>query len=161
MPITCWYCGMAFIALLHASRTEHLRDAANADLEVLHLAVKQLKKMWGTANLFDKGFERLLALRDGGNATAALNGDTAHGTTAPEGGSDHAQSTDDDIVWMDYFPFLTTQTSSVAEKVLDQQSLDLHFWDDLCDPSLLNAPGLFEGLDSFTDPRVFFPLSHE
>jgi hypothetical protein len=161
MPITCWYCGMAFIALLHASRTEHLKDAANADLEILHLAVKQLKKMWGTANLFDKGFERLLALRDSGNMTAAVNGDIVHGTIAPEGRNDHAENNVDDIVWMDYFPFLTAQTSAVAEKVLDQHSLDFNFWDDLCDPAMLNAPELFEGLYSFTDPAAFFGSNHE
>lgn len=158
MPITCWYSGMAFIALLHASRSEHLRDNANADLEILHLAVKELKKMWGTANLFDKGFERLLAQRDASH-TLAGDGPAGNGTHQPvhsdsRGAEDQAMSAE--IDWMEYFPFLTPQTSAVAERVLGEQSLNMGLWDESYDPSAFNI-NCFEGLDEFADPQMFFP----
>lgn len=61
------------------------------------------------------------------------------------------------IDWTDYFPFVTTQTSPVAEKLLAKQNTSMALFppDNFCDPSILHFQDLFEGIDSWTDPKLF------
>jgi hypothetical protein len=148
MAITCWYCGMAFIALLQASVTEDLRSAAEADLDILVLAVKQLKLMWGTANVFDQGFERLRA-----NARSSQTDDFLATLTSND---DATGDLHNGIDWLDYFPFVTAQTSTIADKLLAQQSMQFFHFDNFCDSTLLHFQDVFEGLDSWTDPKNLF-----
>lgn len=156
MPITCWYTGMGFIALLPASRSEHLKDGANADLEILVLAIKQLKTMWGTAGVFEQTFDRLrgtnriLTPEDFPNRH--LSNDQS--TRALHSEEQVLQS---GVDWMDYFPFVTPQTSIVAEKLLAQKNTDFVFWTGL-DESLDAIPNyqdFMEGLDGWVDPASF------
>lgn len=59
MPITCWYSGTAFIALLQACRIREIAAEAEEGLDVLTGMVEQLRGMWGSANVVREGFERL------------------------------------------------------------------------------------------------------
>lgn len=157
MGITCWYCGMAFIALLQASQTEHLKLGAEADLDILALAVKQLKSMWATANVFEQGFERLRGKSRPPSTTAAgpgledLTGDQVDDSQL----STKEVDMHDGIDWMDYFPFVTAQTSIVANQILAQQNANLFSFDNFGDTSLSHFQDLFEGLDSWADPKLF------
>lgn len=157
MGITCWYCGMGFIALLQASQTENLRLGADADLDILSLAIKQLKSMWATANVFEQGFDRL---RGKARSTSTTAGSTELAEMADNSADDAHSSTKeigmhDGIDWMDYFPFVTAQTSVVASHILAQQSANIFSFDNFGDTSMLHFQDLFEGLDSWTDPKIF------
>lgn len=151
MPITCWYCGMAFIALLQARVTQDLQQPADADLDILALAVKQLKTMWGTANVFDQGFERLRATAKSSQTDDFLARLTEHDVTGP-----HLQSDETGIDWLDYFPFVTAQTSPIADKLLAEQSMQFFPFDNFCDSSLLHFQDVFDGFDNWTDPTNLF-----
>lgn len=146
---------MGFIALLQASQTEHLKLGADADLDILALAVKQLKSMWATANVFEQGFERLR--RKDRPTLATVEGPNLTDPTADRGNDSHLKEVDMHygIDWMDYFPFVTTQTSVVANQILAQQSANLFSFDNFGDTSLSHFQDLFEGLDSWTDPKLF------
>ncbi|KAJ9646727.1 hypothetical protein H2204_000419 [Knufia peltigerae] len=151
MPITCWYCGMAFIALLQARVTQDLQQPADSDLDMLALAVKQLKTMWGTANVFDQGFERLRA-----TANSSRHDDFLARLTEQDSAGSQLQSDDNGIDWLDYFPFATAQTSPIAEKLLAEQSMQYFPFDNFCDTSLMHFQDVFEGFDSWTDPQNLF-----
>lgn len=154
MPITCWYTGMAFIALLQASRTEHLKSGANADLEILILAIKQLKNMWATATVFEQQFDRLRAnsgpLTPQDFPNSHLGNDRS--TRALNSEEEVLQS---GIDWLDYFPFVTSQTSSVAEKLLAQQNLDPVSFDNLSETYMFHYQAFIEGFDNWADCTVF------
>ena len=155
MAITCWYCGMAFFALLQASTTENLRQDAEADLDILKLAVKQLKLMWGTAKVIEKGFERLRATARSsqtGNFLSTMTGsETLEGNLGPDSSDPH-----DGIEWMDYFPFVTAETSSIANTLLTKQNTQSFPFDNFFDPSLLHFQDIFEGLDLWNDTNNIF-----
>lgn len=157
MPITCWYVGMGFIALLQASKGENLEDGASADLEILILTMKELKNMWATAALFEQAFERLRS-----------NDKTLNSEDFPNRHLGNEQSTralnseeevlHNGIVWTDYFPFVTSQTSVVAEKLLAQQNMEFVVWHGLGDmafDSIPNYQDFMEGLDGWIDPNTF------
>jgi hypothetical protein len=142
---------------LQAARTEHLKQGAEADLDILTLAVKQLKNMWATANVFEQGFERLRGTIRAPTTTEhsfdfnRSNGDPLNQMPSQVGEEGIYNGVD----WIDYFPFVTTQTSMVADKILAQQSTDLFAFNDFADASGLHLQDLFEGLDSWTDPKLF------
>ncbi|KAK4940779.1 hypothetical protein LTR10_019172 [Elasticomyces elasticus] len=154
MAISCWYSGMAFIALLQASVNEELKPGADADLDILTLAIKQLKTMWGTANVFDQGFERLRA-----NAKSSQSDDFLASLTSNDASGQNLNSVDTDmhngVDWLDYFPFVSAQTSPVADKLLAQQSMQVFPFDSFFDTSLLNFQDVFEGFDSWNDKNLF------
>jgi hypothetical protein len=157
MPITCWYTGMAFIALLQASKSDHLKEGANADIEILILAIKQLKIMWGTAALFDHGFERLQASGKSASAGGVSNGKSGvnvstHVATSEEGGLPNG---DGGTNWMDHFPFVTSQTSLVAEKLLAQQNTDAFPWDTLLEGSMFHYQDFIDEFDNWGGPTAF------
>jgi hypothetical protein len=144
---------MAFIALLQASKTEHLRDGANADLEIITLAVKQMKKRWATAEVFDKGFERLLA-----NDKSGDDFPNRHLTTdrPPRALNSEEGVLSSGIDWLDYFPFATSQTSLVAEKLLVQEDVDFVPWDIMADSTMLQFRNFFEGLGTWGEGNTLF-----
>ncbi|KAF9888522.1 hypothetical protein FE257_008629 [Aspergillus nanangensis] len=157
MPITCWYVGMGFIALLQASRNECLNDGASADLEILILAMRELKKMWGTAALFEQTFERLRS-----NDRALTSEDFPNRHLGNEQSTRALNSEEEalhsGIDWIEYFPFVTSQTSVVAEKLLAQQNQDFIFWDGFEEMAFNRIPSyqdFMEGLDSWADPNSF------
>jgi hypothetical protein len=134
---------MAFSALLQASKTEHLRDGAIADLEIVTLAVKQMKKMWGTAELFDKGFDRLRA-----NEKSVDDFPNRHlgNERSPRALNSEEGVISNGIDWLDYFPFATERTSLVAEKLLAQNTIDFFSSDMLADSTMLQFEDFFAEL---------------
>lgn len=148
---------MGFIALLQASQTEHLKFGADADLDIITLAVKQLKSMWATANVFEQGFERL---RGKNRSISTASEDPSLADLNVDRVTDSHLSTKevdmhDGIDWMDYFPFVTAETSVVASQILAQQDANLFSFDNFGDTSLSHFQDLFEGLDRWTDPKLF------
>jgi hypothetical protein len=160
MPITCWYVGMGFIALLQASRREHLKEGASADLEILFLAIKQLKDMWATAAVFEQTFERL---RANNNRSLNLNREEFPNRHLGNDRSARALHSEEEVLqsgveWMDYFPFVTAQTSLVAEKLLAQQNVDVVFGnglDEIGFDGIPNYQDFMEGLDSWINSASF------
>jgi hypothetical protein len=176
MAITGWYTSLAFIALLQACRVDGLAAAANEDLDILTLAVDQLRVMWPTANIFHRGFQRLRSdARGSGSGSAAgaeallslASGeqaphlDTGTGTAAAAsarglgGGNNetaHGNSIDG-IDWIDYFPFATAQTSGIAERLLVPQTDELRFSDAL-PGTMMQFEDLF-GNHNFSDLNLF------
>lgn len=131
MAITCWHSGTAFVALLQACRIAPLRKSANEDLDILSIAVKELQKMWASANVVAQGFERLRKpttettseLRSHHTQTSAM---LAHpGTTEPDVTftSDFPDTDDDDFDWMRFFPFVSKATGGIAEQLVSGREL--------------------------------------
>ncbi|KAL4804107.1 fungal-specific transcription factor domain-containing protein [Aspergillus unguis] len=156
MAITGWYTSMAFIALLQAVRVDGLTGPGNEDLDVLVLAVDQLRKMWPTANIFHEGFQRLRpalgspdhgiepvssfngpvpSLNDGAGAEALLSLSNSE-PMPPPGPARPPVPRDENAIggidWMEYFPFASPQTSGVAERLLvPHTNMDELFFDNL------------------------------
>ncbi|KAJ5714745.1 uncharacterized protein N7483_011926 [Penicillium malachiteum] len=151
MPISGWYCGTAFIALLQARRIESLAQIVNEDLDILTLAVNQLGKMWPTAAVFYSGFERLRS------HAVALGGDGQR-PPGPElgmgDGTGYMEMTDG-IDWTAYFPFATSQTSGIANRLLVPDTEELFFDDDIFADAMLQFQDLFEPCDTFQDMNLF------
>ena len=155
MAITCWYCGTAFIALLQASRSEDLRRGAEEDLDILTLAIKQLKTMWGTANVFDQGFQRLRASSKSSNDTEEDATNVVQNAQYLAHVHESGLPDNDVIDWLEYFPFVTVQTSGVAERLLAQSTNDLFRLEDYPGCLMFQNQDLFEGFESFTDSNLF------
>lgn len=142
MAITCWYSGTAFIALLQACHVDHLSKDANKDLDILVQTVKQLQTMWASANVLVNGFDRL---RNQSNSTTTLvtsgfksrmstndhylsSNNTLGGSNTPRILSAEVDRLgmgmpdEDDFDWMEFFPFVTSSTSGIAEKLLSEQA---------------------------------------
>jgi hypothetical protein len=151
MAITGWYCGTAFIALLQALRIDGLAKGANEDLDILTLAVEQLGQMWPTAAVFHSGFKRL-------RPSALAHDVDSQRPPGPElgmgDGTGYMEMTDG-IDWTVYFPFATSVTSEVAEKLLAPQNEELFFDDDIFADTLLQFQDLFEPCDTLTEMNMF------
>ncbi|OQU93810.1 Fungal specific transcription factor domain-containing protein [Cladophialophora immunda] len=104
-----WYISIAILALLHARRIERLKAAANAQIDVLFLALREMSHLWHSSRMFLLGFEKLLA---------GLNPDTP---TSPQvAGSQPAQALElneldiaDGIDYHDFFPGATPDTTQL------------------------------------------------
>ncbi|KAL5335078.1 fungal-specific transcription factor domain-containing protein [Aspergillus crustosus] len=174
--ITGWYCGMAFVALLQACRVDGLAKAANDDLDILSMAVDQLRQMWPTANIFHVGFQRLrpgaraegaealLSLSSGGilpgaeptaepvaGAGAGVGPGADETIEGPNGPADPDPMAG--INWMDYFPFATAQTSGVAERLLVPHTDEI-FFEDVFPDTMVQFQDLF-GDYNFEDVNLF------
>jgi hypothetical protein len=151
MAITGWYCGTAFIALLQALRIESLAKSANEDLDILTLAVDQLRQMWPTAAVFYSGFERLRPNAVGPDADSQR----APGPELGMGdGSGYMEMTDG-IDWTVYFPFATSQTSGVASRLLVPHMEELFFDDDVFADAMVQFQYLFEPCDTLSEMNLF------
>ncbi|CAI7668204.1 unnamed protein product [Penicillium palitans] len=158
-PITCWYVGMGFMALLQASRSESLKDSASADLEILVLSIKELKKMWATAALFEQKFDRLRSNEKSLNSEDFPNRHLGNEQSTRALNSEE-EALHSGIDWVDYFPFVSSQTSVVAEKLLVQQKQNMGFifWDgldDMVSDTMPNYQDFMQGLESWADPNAF------
>jgi hypothetical protein len=127
MPITCWYSGTAFIALLQACRIENLSKDANEGLNILTNAVEQLQRMWGSANIIRQGFERLRQPVANGSTKPTVSGlealpapNASHIHDFPITGRPHdgPDLTQQDFDWTALFPFVTSSTNRIAESLL-------------------------------------------
>lgn len=168
MAITCWYSGTAFIALLQACRIENLRKDANDGLDVLTNAVAQLQRMWGSANVIRRGFDRLRESNgNGGGGDASRN---AHVQPPHMNGTDHSEPTEPDrsaqdgitdvspdFDWTQLFPFVSRDTSSIAAALLPSDELGvptrLPSPEDMIlqDIFTMDYQGLLEPITDFTD----------
>ncbi|KAJ5811447.1 hypothetical protein N7474_007748 [Penicillium riverlandense] len=152
MAISGWYCGTAFISLLQALRIESLAKSANEDLDILTLAVDQLRKMWPTAAVFYSGFGRLR------HNAAAPEFDSQRPPTGQElgiGDRTMYMEMTDGIDWTAYFPFATSQTSEVASRLLVPQMEGLFFDDDAFVDTMLQFQDLFEPCDTLSETNFF------
>ncbi|KAH8695730.1 fungal-specific transcription factor domain-containing protein [Phaeosphaeriaceae sp. PMI808] len=133
MAITCWHVGTAFIALLQACRIQHLSKAANEDLDILAIAVRELQKMWASANVVAQGFERLRkpeplpvtnlddsTLHNNGSASSALHPADQSLSTLPNI-ADH--NANDNFDWIRFFPFVSKSTGGIAESLISGREL--------------------------------------
>ncbi|PSR80541.1 fungal-specific transcription factor domain-domain-containing protein [Coniella lustricola] len=133
MAITCWHTGTAFIPLLQASHIPHLAKDANECLDVLERTAEQLQTMWASANVIRGGFRRLRNTAAETLARSNLLGkDTnSHAELEPSLGnrpysvpdtfldtSNRAIDSEESFDWMSLFPFVTRQTSSIADSIL-------------------------------------------
>jgi hypothetical protein len=162
MAITGWYSGMAFVALLPASRIDGLATAANEDLDILALAVDQLRSMWPTANIFHHGFQRLRPSAAGASALLSLSNSDPSGHAGPgtgpvteivAGAESGVQSAMDGVDWMEYFPFATAQKSGVAERLLAPH-MDEMFFEDVFPDTMVQFQDLFENYN-VSDMNMF------
>ncbi|KAJ5568082.1 hypothetical protein N7450_010568 [Penicillium hetheringtonii] len=151
MAITGWYCGTAFIALLQALRIDGLAKSANEDLDILTLAVDQLRIMWPTAAVFHSGFGRIRP-----NATTTESDPLR--TPGPElgmgDGTGYMEMTDG-IDWTTYFPFATPDTSGVASRLLVPHTEELFFDDDIFADAMLQFQDLFDPCHTSTETNLF------
>ncbi|KAH8689053.1 fungal-specific transcription factor domain-containing protein [Talaromyces proteolyticus] len=117
--ITCWYCGVAALGLLHVRRIDHLTASVDEDLDILKAALGELKIMWPSANMYLKGLERLWSssMANGGlwEESLAPIADS-HRNVPPEVNAEQTQG----IQWINYFPFVKPETSGVVRAVLSQ-----------------------------------------
>ncbi|KAI9148729.1 Cutinase transcription factor 1 beta [Paramyrothecium foliicola] len=108
MPITCWYTGTAFIALLQASRISQISTEAEESLDILELAISHLQKMWASADVIQQGFERLRKI-----PRSMVNfAQTGSGRFADE------SILSDEFDWTRFFPFVSRSTSKIADFLL-------------------------------------------
>lgn len=119
MAITCWYTGISFLALLSARTHAGLSQAVDEDLDLLELAIKQLKNMWPTADIFEKGFERL---RSSVNPQSVMSEPTQILDANPQAAGN--------VDWLELFPFATISTSKIALQILaDRQQVRPEYLD--------------------------------
>ncbi|KAI9046038.1 transcription factor domain-containing protein [Aspergillus affinis] len=142
MGISCWYCGMAMLALLHAQRIPHLAKCAEEDIRVVLLALQQLRIMWPTADIFLQGFERLRS------------------TAAESPSADEAFDLEDislihGIEWTKYFPFVTTRTSGLAQILLNNRQMELPLDQAGLELSTFEVNDLFRHFDGLLDMTSF------
>lgn len=157
MPITSWYCGVTYITLLAASKDAALKEAVQADMEIIVLMCDQLRKMWASANVIYLGFERLRAMAENDSRGQSLSSGRA--SVAPQNDEHTTQRTDEalsgssDFDWIDYFPFATNETSRTVELLLERRQKDAYSIDNITwDHSLMDVRGDWsDGLLGYTD----------
>lgn len=135
MAITCWYTGTAFIPLLQASHFPHLSKDANECLDILERTVEQLNTMWASANVIRGGFQRLRNTSEETServaqlgkqptetqrapATSARFSQVSDALLTTGGGSGTLPVQEDEFDWTTLFPFVTRETSSIADSIL-------------------------------------------
>ncbi|KIX99002.1 uncharacterized protein Z520_05463 [Fonsecaea multimorphosa CBS 102226] len=106
-----WYISIAILALLHARRIESLKAAANAQIDILFLALREMSHLWHSSRMFLLGFEKLLS---------GLNPDTSSASPQVAGGGNPPQALDlneldiaDGIDYHDFFPSATPETTQL------------------------------------------------
>lgn len=130
MAITCWYCGTAFIALLQGSRIPQFAQDSEEGIAVLTSMVEQLQKMWPSANVIRKGFDRMRSQSSASQPArpqpalpldssrlavgSVIQDDPAGPPRATEAG--HRQN---DTSGLSLLPFVTPSTSRIAECLLN------------------------------------------
>jgi Fungal specific transcription factor domain/Fungal Zn(2)-Cys(6) binuclear cluster domain len=112
MPVSGWICGIATLALLRASRLEQLTQHAEEDIKILVIALKELRVSYPVADMFLQGFERLR------NESASVVDDDDFYTNS----SDPTARISNGVDWLQYFPYMTTQTSGLAGVLLAEHN---------------------------------------
>lgn len=121
--ISGWAISVAILALLHARKVPKLKMAADNDIHILRIALKEMGKTWVSARMFERGFERISKVDDSDlNASTPLRQDTATRPRSRQQSptmelSDHPTS--EVANWQEFFPYLTPATSSLASIILE------------------------------------------
>lgn len=114
-----WSVTIAILALLHARKVERLTKCADAHIQILRIALKEIAKLWHSAEMFDRGFERLL----GSNAFLSGDGKQEQSNPTLEHPNSLAGLTDlatgGGVDYMAFFPYVTAQTSPLTEMLLN------------------------------------------
>ncbi|KAF2207708.1 hypothetical protein CERZMDRAFT_4694, partial [Cercospora zeae-maydis SCOH1-5] len=124
MAITSWYCATAFLALLSARKQPHLAAAADTDIQTIRAMCGQLKDVWGSSAVIDRGINRMTpSTASRSSVHPSLSTQPAHaGPVQPHArDSVHEPSIgtrNDTLSWEQYFPFATTRTSDVLRIML-------------------------------------------
>lgn len=120
--MTGWSIAIAILALLHARKVQRLTEAADAHICILRIALKEMGKLWHSSRMFDRGFERIDAVKATLRPSPECVPDSLSrlspslNSPIPEL-SDHSGS--GAIEWKDYFPYLTPETSPLAAILLE------------------------------------------
>ncbi len=122
MPVSGWICGIATLALLRASRLGQLTLHAEDDIKVLITALTELRIIYPVADVFLQGSERLHASELESRANGASNDDDDFYTNP-------MVSISNGVDWVRYFPYMTAQTSGLAEVLLSEHN-DAPFLDE-------------------------------
>jgi hypothetical protein len=151
MAISCWYCGIALVPLIQARRIPRLAQSAESDISILLIALKELRVMWPTANIFLQGFERLCTNSESETHTHGnLRGGTADGSPSIDN-----VSSANGIDWTQYFSFMTVETSGLAKALLPEYQVDLFIddigWGFMTLNDLFDPYGSFDGSMSIMD----------
>ncbi|PGG96028.1 hypothetical protein AJ79_09769 [Helicocarpus griseus UAMH5409] len=117
-----WHIAVAILVLLHARRIKPLTESADNHINILKIALKEMAKMWPSASMLDKEFDRLLAsnefvVTEDRSPTRPMD---LRPTNSLSELADLATGTL--INFMDFFPFATVHTSPLVEILLTQNS---------------------------------------
>ncbi|KAK4501477.1 hypothetical protein PRZ48_007286 [Zasmidium cellare] len=141
--ISCWYAGIAILALLQTQRTPQLANDSSQDIQTLRMALEQIGQVYPSAHIFILGFQRLFhdlaenpADAMEGEPSSAIRDDESLGTFGVE------ETGSRDGRFGSYFPFATQETSGLAASLLARSASNS--WLDLSwvNESWLNSPTL-------------------
>lgn len=158
MAISCWYCGIALLALLQARQIEHFALAADQDIGIILIALNELRIMWPTANIFIQGFERLRS--SSVSAAEAKNTSANAPEPAPNGQTSDLDefNSNNGIDWTQYFPFASAQTSGLANTLLPEHQDDLVMDDAWFEFMTLDLSELFDAFEGGIDAMPALPV---
>ena len=123
-----WYVTVAILALLHAQGIEELAPDAERDIEILLIALDKLSAWSQTGKMFKKGLDRLLKAMPLGHPPVSHDTpgvDDIHCFSLSEGPDEMA--TTDGSEWMDYFPYISAQTSSLIAALMVKNCMTIPF----------------------------------
>ncbi|OAP63778.1 hypothetical protein AYL99_03005 [Fonsecaea erecta] len=118
-----WYVSIAILALLHARRIEPLRMAANEEIDILFLALREMSRLWHSSRMFLLGFEKLLA---GVNPDTSASSQVASGNLPQALGLSELDILDG-VDYHDFFPGATTETTRLFAVLLGHDRPPLFF----------------------------------
>ncbi|OQV06188.1 Fungal specific transcription factor domain-containing protein [Cladophialophora immunda] len=153
-----WYCSVAILALLHAQSVEGLASNAEADICILRVALKELSAFSNTAQMFNIGIERLLRAEAGPASPSLPRSLTQPGNYyhSRAGGPDDSAAADN-LEWMDYFPNVTAETSTLMATLLVKHCMAMPFPEiEWPDDVTLQLYDLFRDIDVHSDGVPLF-----
>ncbi|KIW87789.1 uncharacterized protein Z519_11763 [Cladophialophora bantiana CBS 173.52] len=103
-----WYISIAILALLHARQIESLKNVANAQIDILFIALREMSKLWHSARMFLLGFERLLS---GFSSDASAASSQTVGNQLSQALELNELNIEDGINYREFFPDATVDTS--------------------------------------------------
>lgn len=123
-----WYATIAILALLHARSLEGLAVDAKADIQTLRAALSAMAKTWRSAQMFERGIEKLM-LNAGPQNGGGADGMPARTSVAGPGLSPSMDelSAIAGINWRDYFPYVTGETSPLIGTLFAQDDQAMPF----------------------------------
>ncbi|POR32499.1 Fungal specific transcription factor domain-containing protein [Tolypocladium paradoxum] len=118
-----WYLTIAILALLHARRLEGLTIKADADIRILRAALRAMAETWHSARMFERGIEKLM--NAGPQDTDIPRRSMVAGPTLSP--SMDELSAIAGINWLDYFPYITVETSPLIGTLFARDDQAMRF----------------------------------